>query len=157
MPSKPNPVTIADSLRAAIRDSNLSYNELARLAKADQGTISRFMLGQRDLTLAVASRLCLVLGFGLTRVGTTLTEPLAAPPKSNRKRPKNRRPPASAVKRGQGRRVDLETKEEAALDGPEPTSESGTEKIGAAPPLRTGDSAPASGVPAGGRRKRKKA
>lgn len=108
MPTQPNTTTLADTLRNAIRDSAKSYHELARLAKADQGTISRFMLGQRDLTLAVASRLCLVLGLGLTRVGSPLTEPLADPPPSNRKKPKKRPPPPSAVRRGQGRRIDLE-------------------------------------------------
>lgn len=112
MPTEQPTPTLADALRDAVRDSGLSYHDLARRAKTDQGTISRFMLGQRDLTLAVASRLCLVLGFGLTRVGTALTEPLTAPPKSNRNRPKSRRPPASAVKRGQGRRVDLEARDE---------------------------------------------
>ncbi len=116
MPSHSNPVPIADALRAAIRDSNLSYNELARLAKADQGTISRFMLGQRDVTVAVAGRMCLVLGYGLTRVGPALAEPLANPPKSNRNRPKSRRPPASVVRRGQGRRVDLEGQKPIATD-----------------------------------------
>lgn len=130
MPTQPNTTTLADTLREAIRDSAMSYHELARLAQADQGTISRFMLGQRDLTLAVASRLCLVLGFGLTRVGTPRTEPLEDPPASNRKRPKKRPPPASAVRRGQGRRVDLEQHQ---TDGRE-DSPGGSAGTGAARP-----------------------
>lgn len=152
MPIKPPP-TLADALRDAVRDSGLSYHELARRAKADQGTISRFMLGQRDLTLAVASRLCLVLGFGLTRVGTALTGPLDDPPPSNRKRSKKRPPPASAVRRGQGRRVDLETKKEPVQNGPGVTGGSGTENTDAA--LQMGN-VPRGGS-TGGQRKRKKA
>ena len=126
MPTKPTTTTLADALREAIQNSELSYNELARLAKADQGTISRFMLGQRDLTLAVASRLCLVLGFGLMRVGTALTEPLDNPPLSNRKKPKKRPPPASAVQRGQGRRVDLEGQEAVSANATTTQVGSGT-------------------------------
>lgn len=147
MPTEPQPPTLADALRDAVRDSGLSYQELARRAGADQGTISRFMLGQRDLTLAVASRLCLVLGMGLTRVGTVQSEPLEAPPPSNRRRPKKRPPPASAVRRGRGRRVDLETKEEPVSNEPG--------KVRAA--VQAGDSAPASGGPTESRRNRKKA
>lgn len=133
VPTQPNHTTLADALRDAIRDSALSYNELARLAKADQGTISRFMLGLRDLTLAVASRLCLVLGFGLTQVGAALTEPLEDPPKSNRKKSKKRPPPASAVRRGQGRRVDLEQRE---AEGDENTPGESAETNSSARPRR---------------------
>lgn len=111
MPKDEKPTTIADALRAAIKDSGLSYSELAKRAKLAESSISRFMQGQRDLTLQVAGRLCLVLGLGLTKVGDVLTEPLSSPPPSNRKRPKSRRPPKSAVKRGRGRRVDLEEKQ----------------------------------------------
>ena len=117
MPEAPAPAALADALREAILASGLSYNRLASLARSGSGTITNFMVGRRDMTLAVASRLCLVLGFGLTRVGPALTEPLTAPPKSNRKRPKNRPPPASAVKRGQGRRVDLEQRQVDGREG----------------------------------------
>ncbi len=154
MPEAPAPAALADALREAIRASGLSYNRLAALARSGSGTITNFMVGRRDMTLAVASRLCLVLGFGLTRVGPALTEPLTAPPKSNRKRPKNRPLPASAVNRGQGRRVDLETKEEPIPNGPGLTGGSGTGNTDAA--LRAGDSS-STGRSAGGRRKRKKA
>jgi transcriptional regulator with XRE-family HTH domain len=145
VPTKQTATTLADALRVAVRDSGLSYHELARRAKADQGTISRFMLGQRDLTLAVASRLCLVLGFGLTRVGEGLTEPLDDPPPSNRRKPKQRPLPASAVTRGQGRRVDLENQVVAAqeaitaqtsVDGPRRREKRGSAKQADAPPVR---------------------
>lgn len=109
MPTALPPTPLADALREAIRTSGLSYSRLAQLAKLGPGTISNFMTGERDMTLGVASRLCAVLGYGLTKVGEAVTKPLADPPKTNRD-PKGRRP-ASAVKRGRGRRVDLESRE----------------------------------------------
>ncbi len=123
MPTDQKQTTMADALRAAIKDSGLSYSELARRGKMAESSISRFMQGQRDLTLQVAGRLCLILGLGLTKVGDVLTEPLSAPPPSNRKRPKSRRPPKSAVKRGRGKRVDLQMKK-SEPDGADTSSES---------------------------------
>jgi hypothetical protein len=70
------------------------------------------MGGERDLTVQVASRLCLVLGYELIRTGKLLTEPLAEPPLSTRNCPPDAPLPATAHARGQGRRVDLETREE---------------------------------------------
>ncbi len=98
---------LADALRRAIQDSGLSYNALRRLAGVNQAQVSRFMLGERDLTLQVASRLCLVLGCELTRTGPVMSEPLAEPPPSTRGRPEGAPPPETAYRRGQGRRVDL--------------------------------------------------
>jgi hypothetical protein len=66
------------------------------------------MLGERDLTLQVAARLALVLGYELVRTGEVLREPLAQPPASTRGRPEGSPPPETAHARGQGRRVDLE-------------------------------------------------
>jgi plasmid maintenance system antidote protein VapI len=105
---------LADALRKAIQDSGLSYNELRRRAGVNQAQVSRFMVGERDLTLQVASRLCLSLGYELVKTGEPLTEPLAEPPPSTRRRPKDARPPESAHARGRGRRVDLENAEGAS-------------------------------------------
>jgi hypothetical protein len=55
-------------------------------------------------------RLCLVLGYDLVKTADVLTEPLAEPPPSNRNRAADAPPPENA--RGQGRRVDLEPREE---------------------------------------------
>ncbi len=99
---------LADALRRAIRDSGLSYNALRRLAGVNQAQVSRFMLGERDLTLQVASRLCLVLGCELVYTGPVMSEPLAEPPPSTRGRPEWAPPPETAYRRGQGRRMDLE-------------------------------------------------
>jgi hypothetical protein len=131
-PPLPRPVSLADALREAIRESGLSYSRLAQLAKLNSGMISHFMTGSRDMTLGVASRLCAVLGYELTKVGETVTKPLAAPPKTNRD-PKGRRP-ASVVKRGRGRRVDLEVKEEAVQSEPRSAVGSEREKVASTPP-----------------------
>ena len=108
MPTAPTRVPLADAIRRVIQESGMSFNELGRLAGINPGQLSRFASGRRDLTLAVASRVCLALGCELAQTGEAVTEPLPEPPPSNRKRPKDRPPPASAFQRGQGRRVDLE-------------------------------------------------
>ncbi len=105
-------VALADALRTAIKDSGLSYNELRRRAGVNQAQVSRFMVGERDLTVQVASRLCLVLGYELVRTGGVLERPLAEPPPSTRGRPADAPPPETVHARGRGRRVDLEAKRE---------------------------------------------
>ena len=108
MPTTPTRVPLADAIRRAIRESGLSFNELGRLAGIDPGQLSRFASGSRDLTTAVASRVCMALGYELAHTGEVVSEPLPEPPPSTRNRPKGSPPPASAFSRGQGRRVDLE-------------------------------------------------
>jgi transcriptional regulator with XRE-family HTH domain len=105
-------VPLADATRRAIQESGLSFNELSRLAGVSPGQLSRFANGERDLTVAVASRVCLALGYELIRTGEVITAPLPDPPPSNRKRPKDRPRPASAFSRGQGKRIDLERTEQ---------------------------------------------
>ncbi len=111
MPTTPSRVPLADALRRAIRESGMSFNELGRLAGVDPAQLSRFASGHRDLTVAVASRVCLALGYELVQAGEVVAEPLPEPPASTRKRPKDAPPPASAFNRGRGRRVDLEKKQ----------------------------------------------
>lgn len=118
MPTTPTRVPLADAIRRAIRESGMSFNELGRLAGIDPGQLSRFASGSRDLTTAVASRVCLALGYELTHTGEVVSEPLPEPPPSTRNRPKGSPPPASAFSRGQGRRVDLDSREEPASARP---------------------------------------
>jgi transcriptional regulator with XRE-family HTH domain len=54
-----------ERLRQAIRESGQSLNQLGRKAKVDHGRLSRFMRGERDLTLDAAGRLCEALGIKL--------------------------------------------------------------------------------------------
>jgi len=53
--------TITDQLKKAIRESELSNWKLAQVAKVDQGVISRFMAGERDLKLETAAKIVAAL------------------------------------------------------------------------------------------------
>jgi len=55
---------LADKLRAAIRASGQSANELGRLTGVPQPTITRFLAGA-DMKLSTASRLAAHLGLEL--------------------------------------------------------------------------------------------
>jgi transcriptional regulator with XRE-family HTH domain len=72
----------ADVIRQAVVDSGLSLNQLGRASAIDSGRLSRFMRGERDLTLASAAKLCEALGLRLTQESTGETviapTPLAA-------------------------------------------------------------------------------
>jgi transcriptional regulator with XRE-family HTH domain len=60
---------LAVQLRQAITDSGLSLNEMERRSKVNHAVLSRFMRGQRTLTLPIASRLCGALGLRLAALG----------------------------------------------------------------------------------------
>src|SRR5271166_2442576 len=94
-------VTPGASLAAAARARNVCF-------------VPTLRTGERDFTLASASRLALVLGYERIKTGPPLTEPLADPtPTTLQRRDEGLPPPAFAEARGRGRRVDLE----AARDG----------------------------------------
>jgi transcriptional regulator with XRE-family HTH domain len=61
--AKPN---FPDYLREAIRASGMSLNQLGRLSHVDPGRLSRFLRGERDLTLEGVCRICEALGLDLT-------------------------------------------------------------------------------------------
>jgi len=117
MPGKHATATLTDALKEAILASGLSYSRIATLARIGQGAISFFMLGQRDVTLGTASRLCEALGYALTKVGEPAREPLAVPTPTMRSRKKGVKP-ISAHVRGQGKRIDLETNEQMPMKKP---------------------------------------
>jgi transcriptional regulator with XRE-family HTH domain len=54
-------------IREAIRASGLTISELARRSGVSHPQISRFVHGERTLTLPAAARVCAVLGLELTR------------------------------------------------------------------------------------------
>src|SRR5437867_2822857 len=71
---------IPEQIRQAIRESGRSLNQLAQACGIDSGRLSRFMRGERDLTLDGASQLCEVLGIRLTDPsGTEKPAPKATP------------------------------------------------------------------------------
>jgi transcriptional regulator with XRE-family HTH domain len=54
-------------LRQAIRESGLSLNEIGRRTGVSQGQLSRFLRGDRTLTLPAAARVCVYFGLELCR------------------------------------------------------------------------------------------
>lgn len=59
------PPELVAQLRQAIEASGQSLNQLSQVCGVDRGRLSRFMRGERDLTLFAAGRLCEVLGLKL--------------------------------------------------------------------------------------------
>jgi transcriptional regulator with XRE-family HTH domain len=107
------PVPVSDALRAAIIESRLSYKELSRRTGLDQGQLSRYVAGTRDLTVTGASQLCLVLGYELARTGPMLEKlPPGVVFSTRRRKLEGLPPPEGSEKRGQGRRMDLELERE---------------------------------------------
>jgi plasmid maintenance system antidote protein VapI len=56
---------LEEQLRDALVQTGLSMNELARRSGVSQPILSRFVRGDRSLTLPVAARLCSMLGLRL--------------------------------------------------------------------------------------------
>lgn len=59
--------TLADTIRAAVRESGLSTYAVAKGAGVSQPVLHRFMSGERGLNLDTADRLCRFLGLRLVR------------------------------------------------------------------------------------------
>jgi transcriptional regulator with XRE-family HTH domain len=66
MPKKNTRTPLAVLLREAIQASGLSLNQLGQRAGIDHSRLSRFVRGERDLTLDSVDKLCQVLGLYLT-------------------------------------------------------------------------------------------
>ena len=66
MPKKPRPIDT--TLRAAIERSGLTVYALSTLAGVTSQQVSRFVKGERDLTLSTASKLAEALGLELVSV-----------------------------------------------------------------------------------------
>ena len=79
------PTRIEKILIDAIKDSELSQSELARLTGINQGVLSRFLTKdvaeRRSLSLPTADKLCRVLGLELYRT----RKPKRSKPKKGRK------------------------------------------------------------------------
>lgn len=57
--------TISAELRQAIADSGLTHYAIGKAAAVSPACISRFVTGERSVTLAVVDRLCQALGLSL--------------------------------------------------------------------------------------------
>jgi transcriptional regulator with XRE-family HTH domain len=60
---------LVEDLRRAVREAGVSLSELGRQAGVSQPQLSRFVSGERTLTLPAAARVCLALGLRLVRDG----------------------------------------------------------------------------------------
>jgi transcriptional regulator with XRE-family HTH domain len=67
MPTKQQPLPVVYQLQNAIRTSGLSLNELGRRIGVSEGQLSRFLRGDRTLTLPAAARVCQYFGLELCR------------------------------------------------------------------------------------------
>lgn len=56
---------VSGQLRAAIQSSGLSLNELSRQSGVAVSPLSRFVRGERSLTLPAVAKLCAALGLEL--------------------------------------------------------------------------------------------
>jgi transcriptional regulator with XRE-family HTH domain len=65
MPTKQQPLPVIHQLQDAIRASGLSLNELGRRTGVSEGQLSRFLRGDRTLTLPAAARVCQYFGLEL--------------------------------------------------------------------------------------------
>lgn len=67
MAKKRRPPTLADQLRTFIQNSGVSLRGLAFTAQIDASCLTRFMAGERDLTVSSAGRLADVMGLQLVQ------------------------------------------------------------------------------------------
>src|SRR5262249_18586366 len=65
MPAKREQLPVIEYLQNVIRGSGLSLNELGRRTGVSEGQLSRFLRGDRTLTLPAAARVCLYFGLEL--------------------------------------------------------------------------------------------
>jgi transcriptional regulator with XRE-family HTH domain len=65
---------IVNELQQAIKESGLSLNQLGKQAGVSQAQLSRFVRGERTLTLPAAAKLCVFFGLRLAKTGTSDAE-----------------------------------------------------------------------------------
>ena len=73
MAKKSSSPAVTARLREAILASGLSLSELGRQAGLDHARLSRFVRGERDLTLDSVDKLCRVLGLQLVNAEADAT------------------------------------------------------------------------------------
>jgi transcriptional regulator with XRE-family HTH domain len=91
--AKRGPASLVEELRQAVQGSGLSLNEIERRCGVSHAVLSRFLRGERTLTLPLAAKLCEALGLHLCRHEETLPAATEAPPapKHLRGRPRHGR------------------------------------------------------------------
>ena len=76
---------LEEQLREALRRTGLSHHELARQSGVSQPVLSRFLSGERSLTLPVAAKICRSLGLRLCANEADAGHGEAPPVKKTRK------------------------------------------------------------------------
>lgn len=66
---------IIRQLKRAIQDSGLALAEIARRSGVDHSRLSRFVRGERTLTLPAAAKVCEILGLRLVQEKPPIKEP----------------------------------------------------------------------------------
>jgi transcriptional regulator with XRE-family HTH domain len=87
MASKEKP-GLVEQLRDAIRQSGHSLNQLSQQCGVGRDRLSRFMRGERDLTLEAAEKVCRVLHFELSPYAPVELPKVKEPPPKKRGRPR---------------------------------------------------------------------
>ncbi|WP_162670466.1 helix-turn-helix domain-containing protein [Gemmata massiliana] len=77
-PEKSEPPMV-EQLRRAIRASGRSLNQISRDCQVDPSRLSRFLRGQRTITLDAAGRICVALGIELNVPEELQREPQESP------------------------------------------------------------------------------
>lgn len=60
--------TLAETIRKKIQVSELSQYKIAKESGVDSGTLSRFVSGERSISIETADKLCRVLGLKLVDI-----------------------------------------------------------------------------------------
>jgi transcriptional regulator with XRE-family HTH domain len=60
---------LVEQLIDAIRDSGQSLNQLSKVSGVDSGRLSRFVRGERNISLEAAAKLCRALNLQLAPTG----------------------------------------------------------------------------------------
>jgi transcriptional regulator with XRE-family HTH domain len=79
---------VVEQLRDAIRQDGRSLNQIGKASGVDAARLSRFMRGERDLTLEAADKVCQVLHLRLAPYGPA--KPAVAPPQLASRRSERR-------------------------------------------------------------------
>ncbi|HEX5268898.1 MAG TPA: helix-turn-helix transcriptional regulator [Gemmataceae bacterium] len=69
---------VTEQLKVAIRECGMSLNQLQAVSGVGRDQLSRFLRGERSLTLPAVEALCKALGYQLTKVDAPEpTKPIA--------------------------------------------------------------------------------
>jgi hypothetical protein len=77
---------LVGELQQVIRDSGLTLTEIGKASGVDQGQLSRFVRGERTITLPAAAKLCVFFGLRLAKSGDETAITVASLPSRPKKK-----------------------------------------------------------------------